>query len=289
MNGEVARHWRHPGLPGVDLLRARYITHTFAKHTHNAYTIALVQTGVELWRNRGSLQRAGPGGMPVVNPWTLHTGHAGTPEGWTYRVLYPAPEVVAAVAAELGMGRGTPHFPAPVLDDPAVASLLLSAHRAAETGDALAASSLTRLLLARMLQRHGRVETGRTAAVPGAAAGGAAARAREILLDRLASPPDLETLAAAVGARPFPLLRAFREAYGLPPHAYLTQRRVERARELLDAGHPPAEVAVTSGFFDQAHLSRHFRRIVGVPPSAYQRERKNVQEFSITAPLPSRV
>jgi AraC-like DNA-binding protein len=289
VNSEVARHWRHPGLPGVDLLRARYVTHTFAKHTHNAYTIALVEAGIEVWRDRSSLQRAGPGGMPIVNPWTLHTGHAGTPEGWTYRVLYPAPEVVAAVAAELGMGRGTPHFPAPVLDDPAIASLLLSAHRAADTGDALAASSLTRLLLARMLQRHGRVDAGRTAAAPGAAAGGAAARARAILLDRLASPPDLETLAAAVGARPFSLLRAFREAYGLPPHAYLTQRRVERARELLDAGHPPAEVAVASGFFDQAHLSRHFRRIVGVPPSAYQRERNNVQELSMTAPLPSRV
>lgn len=289
VNREVARHWRHPGLPGVDLLRARYVTHTFGKHTHNAYTIALVQSGIEVWRNRSTLQRAGPGGMPIVNPGTLHTGHAGTPEGWTYRVLYPAPEVVAGVAAELGMGPGTPHFPAPVLDDPEIAALLLSAHRAADTGDALAASSLTRLLLARMLQRHGRVGAARTAGVPGAAEGGAAARAREILLDRLACPPDLETLAAAVGARPFSLLRAFRDAYGLPPHAYLTQRRVERARELLDAGHPPAEVAVTSGFFDQAHLSRHFRRIVGVPPSAYQRERKNVQELSITAPLPSHV
>jgi AraC-like DNA-binding protein len=283
----VARHWRHPGLPGVDLLRARYVTHTFAKHTHNAYTIALVQSGIEEWRDRNSLQRAGPGGMPIVNPGTLHTGHAGAPEGWTYRVIYPAPDVVAGVAAELGMGRGTPQFPAPVLDDPAVAALLVAAHRAAESGDALAASSLTRLLLARMLQRHGRVGAGRTAAVPGPAAGGAAARAREILEARLASPPGLEALAAAVGTRPFSLLRAFRDCYGLPPHAYLTQRRVERARELLDAGHAPAQVAVTTGFFDQAHLSRHFRRIVGVPPSAYQRERKNVQDLPATGALPS--
>ncbi|HEY7433448.1 MAG TPA: AraC family ligand binding domain-containing protein [Streptosporangiaceae bacterium] len=151
--------WRGTGgIPGcrVSTCCGPGTSHTFAKHTHNAYTIALVETGIEVWRERSSLQRAGPGGMPIVNPGTLHTGHAGTPEGWTYRVLYPAPEVVAGVAAELGMGGGSPHFPAHVLDDEAVAALLLSAHRAAEGGDAVAASSLTRLLLARMLQRYGR-------------------------------------------------------------------------------------------------------------------------------------
>ena len=63
--------------------------------------------------------------------------------------------------------------------------------------------------------------------------------------------------------------RAFRAAYGLPPHAYLTNLRVQRARELLDAGLRPAEVAAHVGFTDQAHLTRHFKRVVGVPPGAY--------------------
>src|SRR5437764_14099304 len=153
VGGELARFWRHPGLPGIDLLRARYVTHSFARHTHNAYTIALVEAGIEEWRARGSLERAGPGGMPLVNPGTVHTGHAGTPESWTYRVMYPSPEVMAGVAAELGMGHGTPQIAVPVLDDPQIAALLLAAHRAAESGGALAASSLTRLLLARLLPR----------------------------------------------------------------------------------------------------------------------------------------
>lgn len=289
MGGEAARYWRHPGLPGVDLLRARYVTHSFARHTHNAYTIALVEAGIEEWRARGSLERAGPGGMPLVNPGTVHTGHAGIPEGWTYRVIYPPPEIMAGVAAELGMGHGTPHIVAPVLDDPQIAMMLLAAHRAAESGDALAASSLTRLLLARLLQRYGRVAAGRSTSPPVGAGAAAAARAREILDERLADPPGLEALAAAVGTGPFSLLRAFRRAYALPPHAYLTQRRVERARELLDAGRPPAEVAISAGFYDQAHLTRHFRRILGVQPGAYQRERKNVQAMPAAAPLPSPV
>jgi AraC-like DNA-binding protein len=75
------------------------------------------------------------------------------------------------------------------------------------------------------------------------------------------------------GLSQFALLRAFRAATGLPPHAYLNQLRVRRARLLLDDGVPAADVAAQVGFADQAHLTRHFKRVVGVPPAAYQRER----------------
>jgi AraC-like DNA-binding protein len=95
-------------------------------------------------------------------------------------------------------------------------------------------------------------------------------------------------LAADLGTSPFALLRAFRDVYGLPPHAWLTDARVRRARRLLDAGTAPAEAAVTVGFTDQPHLNRHFARIVGVPPGAYQRERKNVQDPPGPLLVPSR-
>ena len=94
----------------------------------------------------------------------------------------------------------------------------------------------------------------------------------------MAEPPTLETLAGDLGTSPFALLRAFRDTYGMPPHAWLTDARVRRARRLLDGGIAPAEAAIAVGFTDQPHLNRHFARIVGVPPGAYQRERKNVQD-----------
>jgi AraC-like DNA-binding protein len=276
---ETARYWRHPGLPGIDLLRARYVTHRFARHTHDAYAIGLVRAGVEEWRHGGSLERAGAGAIPVVNPGTVHTGHAGVPEGWTYRMLYPSVDVLAGIAAELGRPAGTPWFAEPVLADPAAARLLLAAHRAAERGDALAASSLTRLFLTDLVRRHASVGAAGPAGrgiAPRPAGALAAVRARELLETRLADPPALEALATELGTGPFPLLRAFRQRYGLPPHAWLTQRRVERARVLLDAGLRPASVAATVGFTDQAHLTRHFRRVLGVPPGAYQREHRPI-------------
>lgn len=70
---------------------------------------------------------------------------------------------------------------------------------------------------------------------------------------------------------PTHLIRSFRKAYGLPPHAYLTGRRVARARRLLLAGMRPAAAAVAAGFYDQAHLTRHFGRYVGISPARFAR------------------
>ena len=282
MSEEVARYWRHPGLPDVDLLRARFVTHRYARHAHEGYTIGLIEFGVEEFDVPGAAAlRAGPGALVILNPEVVHTGQPGVPEGWAYRVTYPAVAVVAEIAAELGAPRGTPYFPASVLDDPDGARLVRTAHRSAERGDALAASSHLRTAFAGLLRRHAARPPPRD---PRPAGPRAVAVARDILHDRLIDPPPLAELAAAVGARPFALLRAFRTATGLPPHAYLNQARVRRARILLGDGLRPADVAAQVGFADQAHLTRHFKRVVGVPPGAYAMEmRRNVQDRSTRA------
>jgi AraC-like DNA-binding protein len=270
MGDEVAHHYRHPALPDVDLLRARFVTHRFARHTHDGYVFGVIDAGVEEFEHPGGVQRAGPGSVVVVNPDTVHGGHAGAPEGWAYRVIYPPVDVVAGVAAELGARPGTPAFPDPVFADPAAARLLRALHRAGEKGDALAASSLLRATLARLLTRHARDfrRSDEPSGMPRAVR-----EARDILHASLVDPPSLDELAAAVGTRPFPLLRAFRDAVGLPPHAYLNQVRVREARVLLDEGVRPAEAAARTGFADQAHLTRHFKRTHGVPPGAYRSAR----------------
>jgi AraC-like DNA-binding protein len=266
MKREVAHYRRHPAEPGVSLLSARYVTHRYSRHAHATYTIALVDGGVEEFEHAGTTERAGPGQIAIVNPEIAHDGHAGVPEGWRYHVIYPEIEVVRRIAAELGAPPGTPYFPRPVLEDPYAARLLRSMHAGAARGDALAPSTLLHGALAGLLHRHAsRPPADRPRPAPPAAV----RTARAILHERLDSPPSLAELAAAVDTGPFALLRAFRAAYGMPPHAYLTNQRILRARALLEGGLRPAQVAALVGFTDQAHLTRHFKRIVGVPPGAY--------------------
>jgi AraC-like DNA-binding protein len=269
---EVARYWQHAAVDGVDLLRARFVTHRYGRHAHDTYTFGLIEAGVEEFEYGGTLLRAGPGAVALLNPDVVHTGQAATPGGWTYRVLYPQVSVVASLAVELGVRHGTPFFPDTVLYDAATAALLRQAHQAAELGDRLASSTLLTAALTRLLRAHSAAPPTDGREIPSRSPASVQA-VRDLLPQRLADPPSLGELAAITGLSQFALLRAFRQDTGMPPHAYLNQLRVRRARQLLDGGQAPADVAAQIGYADQAHLTRHFKRVVGVPPAAYQRER----------------
>ncbi|MDB4966387.1 MAG: AraC family transcriptional regulator [Myxococcales bacterium] len=97
----------------------------------------------------------------------------------------------------------------------------------------------------------------------------AVARTREALHDRFADEVPLEQLAEIAGMSKCHLVHLFHKEVGLPPHAYQIQLRVARARQLVAAGVPLAEVATMTGFADQSHLTRLFKRVVGIPPGQY--------------------
>ena len=99
----------------------------------------------------------------------------------------------------------------------------------------------------------------------------AVTRARALLDARITESVSLDELAAHARLDKFRLCRAFREQVGLPPHAYVTHRRISLAQSLLARGVPQAEVAVRVGLYDQSQLHRHFKRISGLTPGAYAR------------------
>jgi AraC family transcriptional regulator len=79
-------------------------------------------------------------------------------------------------------------------------------------------------------------------------------------------------MAGLLGLSPYHFARMFRRAVGVPPHQYVLQRRVERAKGLLLAGRLGlSDVALAVGFSDQSHLTRVFRRAVGITPARFRR------------------
>jgi AraC family transcriptional regulator len=82
----------------------------------------------------------------------------------------------------------------------------------------------------------------------------------------------LEQMAAVARLSPFHFARQFKTATGLAPHQYVIARRVERAKQLLQAGDDfsLAEVAARAGFSDQSQFSQHFRRLVGATPGKFR-------------------
>lgn len=100
-----------------------------------------------------------------------------------------------------------------------------------------------------------------------------AKRVRSYIEDNLDAPIAVEELAAFTRLSTSYFFRAFKGSFGVPPHAYVIQRRMVRAQMLLSGTDEPlGQIAIACGLADQAHFSRLFRRAVGVPPGVWRRE-----------------
>ena len=98
-------------------------------------------------------------------------------------------------------------------------------------------------------------------------------RARDLADRDFAQPLDLDALARAANLSKFHFARAFAEVYGETPRAYVTRRRIERAKDLLRAANLTiTEVCLLVGFESLGSFSSRFRELVGATPSDYRRQ-----------------
>jgi transcriptional regulator of acetoin/glycerol metabolism len=105
----------------------------------------------------------------------------------------------------------------------------------------------------------------------GGLSAGAMRRVREYMEVHLGESIDLAMLAGVAGLSVHHFARQFKQSIGVTPHHYLTQKRVERAQEMLaqtELSLP--EIAYAAGFSDQSHLARHFRHMLGTTPSEFR-------------------
>jgi len=213
-----------------------------------------------------------------VNPGEIHTGFSPHESGWTYRVFYPDAALVQKAAGEVSKhGGGLPHFPSPVIKDPLLSSHILSFLENVEDSDVLLEKeSLLLSVLGKMIQRHAHKRE--APPLVGEKKSLVVKTILEYLDANFTENIALSELSSIANVSQFHLLRLFQAAVGLPPHAYLIQKRIDYARALLSRRLPLSEVALEAGFADQSHFTRRFKKIVGVTPGRYRRNRNSVQE-----------
>lgn len=265
---EFAEYSRCVGLEGLEVVRARWVEHSFAPHMHDFYAVSLNYGGRGAFDCRHAAYDAAPGSCNLIAPGEVHTGHSTAAEGWAYRNLYIDPPLMALLLRSLDWhGADDPAFVAPLVRDPILAVQLARIFASLEEANALLQNE-SRLLavIARLATSH--------FAAPGSMrdAGREHAPVRRVkhwLDDNCRQNVSIHELAALAALSPYYLVRAFHKHCGMPPHRYQTMLRVHRARRLLIAGVPIAEVAYQTGFCDQSHLNRCFKRTLGITPGRY--------------------
>jgi AraC family transcriptional regulator len=90
--------------------------------------------------------------------------------------------------------------------------------------------------------------------------------------EHLAQEISLSTLASLAQLSPYHFLRTFKESFGVTPHRYHVQQRIERAKQLLaDRNLSLLQIAIDLGFAEASSFSLAFRKMACMTPSAYRR------------------
>lgn len=274
--------------PRMSFLEARWVRGGqgigYAPHSHAAVSIGLVLTGQTLYANGGTIHAIGAGTVVMMNPGAVHACNPqpGTP--WSYVMLYLDTAWLAGLMGFLSelvaKEEASVLFSSALTTDQHSARLLLRVFSLLEDDTVDPAEKRRRIptLILRLMMTLQRAGVMTRAATPGAArrdrapvAGQGVARAAAFLHQHWDETVPLDALSSQVAVSPSHLIRRFKAVYGLTPHAYLNNCRIQKAKQVLRQGTPIAETAVTCGFVDQAHFQRVFKRLTAATPGDYAR------------------
>ena len=182
------------------------------------------------------------------------------------------PRVVDEVAADEHLPSGRDLRPMFRARNPLLNELLLALAEEVRTdnpGGPLYAETLGAAVAAQVLRTQLRVPLERRG--PNGLGAATLRRLFDYVEDHLTEQIPLRDLAAIAGMSTFQLVRRFKDATGLPPHQFVTRRRIERAKQLLsEPDSSVLEVALACGFASPSHFAQAFRLVTGVTPRSYR-------------------
>ncbi len=256
----------NPALPYAELRYSRASTAAFKPHMHQTLSIGAVDEGEVIYTVNGEAARLVPGALAVVNPETLHTCNPTTEAGrsyymlhldgdWCFRVQQSIWEVDRLVSVDKFRVEDRPLYDqfCRTMD------LLMDAHIHLEAKEqklvdlVAAVFSVACRPQAQRKARQADIE-----------------KLKTLLAADLQKDLPLSALASEMGVNPYSMIRSFKAATGITPHAYRMNCRIEQSRALLRQGRDIADVALACGFFDQSHFHRYFKAMTTVTPQEYR-------------------
>ena len=257
--------WHDPALPFIEARAVQDGRHVcYDKHSHAHFSIGAITGGHSHYLNQRSLQEVGPGSLVLMNPEEVHACNPIADQPWSYLMFYLDTDWLRSQQEEAGLGGEFRPFDMTASRDPLLYQGLQHLHhQLMQAPDPLAREVACHLFSRQLLAR---LTPARWDDRPPQHL----QRAAELMQDDSASPLSLSQLSTVAGLTPSHFVRAFSQHYGMTPHAYLLDRRIRHARTLLNQGQPLAEVALASGFADQAHFQRQFKRRVAATPGQYR-------------------
>ncbi|HDZ48345.1 hypothetical protein LCGC14_0034890 [marine sediment metagenome] len=259
-------------VPTLTVLHAAIEDFSYDRHAHEEYAFGVTLAGRQDFFSGGQYHRSPPGNVILFNPEEVHDGQSGGEHALDYLMVYAHPEQVNALFAD-ALGRdNTADFRSnnTLIQDVQLRNAILELARlvTSHVGSCIDQENALYQVVERTVQLGGVSHSRQVTTRPDALLG----LAKEYIHAHLDSDISLDDISQAAHLSKYHFLRLFRHHYGITPHQYVINCRINAARSALDLGASLTEVALRYGFADLSHFNRRFKRIYGMTPHQYQRD-----------------
>jgi len=256
--------YRDPDAAWWELRTSTNSDNCYRSHSHDEYSIGIVDAGWTTFQHPGGPNFIGPGAVVLIEPGVVHACNPKPAQRWTYRMLF----IQSGWLHEAMERHWATSEPVHQLEFPARCSTEVQVGMAVDKLCRPSADMTRQLatglpvLLSSLAQA---VVTG-----AGIAVATELAPAEALLREENGLNLSVSALADACGMTPSRFIRLFRKHHGLTPGDYLQNKRVNEARSLLGKGLSISEAAYAMGFADQAHFHRTFKARHAMTPGHYR-------------------
>ncbi|WP_289030628.1 AraC family transcriptional regulator [uncultured Paraglaciecola sp.] len=259
---------KNSALDEVMLLEASMSDFSYGKHAHEEFSFGVTLSGRQDFFALGKYHRSHSGNVIVFNPGDAHDGHSGGDDILHYKMLYVHPSQLVPMFESFGMRQAQDFRVEDVIQNDAVLKAhilrlanLVESHSVSSMQYSSALFEFAEYLVHRKMHK---VNTKRRAKDP------VFERLREYLHAHVSEDVSLDELSQVAHMSKFHLLRSFRDYFGMTPHQYWQNYRINRAKEGLEQGMSLADVAFTFGFSDLSYFNRRFKPVFGLTPYQFR-------------------
>ncbi|WP_411704736.1 helix-turn-helix domain-containing protein [Edaphovirga cremea] len=275
MVNDAPQFWRDERLPFVEtraIEDGRKLCYSL--HSHEFFSIGAITAGTSTYINGDQHLQVNTGDVVIINPQQVHGCNPIGDQRWAYIMFYIDPNWLAMLQQENTGSKKTSAFipfAQVISQDTELFSGLNQLYQVLTSSVCCHLEEQIALVdyFSNLPLRLG------MASAPPLEINPKLERAAAFISAHCTESLTLEAICQVSALSPSYLIRSFKKRYGMTPHAYLVNQRIQYGHRLLRRGFPIAAAANESGFADQAHFQRTFKHLLAATPGQYQTPSSN--------------
>ncbi|WP_417698632.1 AraC family transcriptional regulator [Psychromonas sp.] len=259
-------------LPGVSCLRSKMVEFCYSKHAHEEYSIGVTKKGKQEFFTNGSYECCTPGNIMLFTPEQVHDGSSSDGQILEYDMLYIHPytleKMMDALGEKVSYRKKVKQsiFKDLELSNKIVkaSSLIRDSKLSIIEEENLILDIANSMLRIQNIQENSNISRNRKDSI--------LLKAQDYILSYFDKNISIDDICKEIGISKYHFIRLFNQHFGMTPHQFIINTRLNNVKSALHSNTPVNAVAFDFGFSDISHMNRFFKKAYGITPKQYQEQ-----------------